>query len=228
MIGGGTFHQVWPSLRAALPVVAWEMSGLGGTLRHTMGTQFGRVLLLAGSWAALRGIWPGHVPRRDVLALIVALAATALLSITGAYYQFGVLCCERHEAARQILYLLMIVGASGLLPRGRSRWRWLDHGLAAPALLAGAVLVMAPHRLLALDAEYRLAKIHASARQALFSSGADRGGDTLEYELAPPGPLLGDSALAPGTYSIEQHPPWFVQAPMQYFGKTKMVARRVE
>ncbi len=227
MMAAGTFHRVWPSLRAGLPLVGWGLSGVGETWRQTVQTELGRALLLMGSWAALRGIWPAQVSRGRIVALLVALAGTASLSAAGAFYQFGVLCCERHEAFRHILYLLMIVGVAGLLPRGRSRWRWLDHGLAAPALLAACVLVMAPQRLLALEAEYGLAKIQIGATKALFRSGADDGSTTLDFGLAPPGPLLGESPILPGNYSLAQHPPWFVQAPMQFFGKTKMVVRRV-
>jgi hypothetical protein len=157
--------------------------------------------------------------------LTAALCGTALLSMAGAYYQFGVLCCERHESYRQALYLLATVGVAGLLPRFRPSGAWLGR-VPASALLAAACAVKSPPRIPALLAEYRLAPAQMSARQALFASGSNPHNDTLDMVLAPPGPLLQAYHIVPGTYSMTPVPPWFVQGPMLFFGKTRMVARR--
>ena len=133
MVDAGTFHRIWPSLRAGWPVFAAGLTGWGDDgSPHLAGMRALAVrgLLLLGAWAGLRLAWPAPVSRVRLAMVIVALGSAALLSAVGAFYQFGVLCCERHEAYRQAIYLLMIVAAAGLLPRagqvlGRA-------GLAAP------------------------------------------------------------------------------------------------
>ena len=226
MVDAGTFHRIWPSLRAGWPVFAAGLTGWGDDgSPHLAGMRALAVrgLLLLGAWAGLRLAWPAPVSRVRLAMVIVALGSAALLSVVGAFYQFGVLCCERHEAYRQAIYLLMIVAAAGLLPRagqvlGRA-------GLAAPGLLAGAVLVACPGRVADLRAEYRLAKVQEAADEAMFRSGADASSDTLDVLLAPPGPLLEGSHTMPGDYSVAGNPPWYVKGPMMYFAKARMRVR---
>ncbi len=215
MVDAGTFHSAWPSLRAAWPIFAGGLLGRdedGGIRVLAV-----RLLLLAASWAALGRAWPAPVSRVRLCALLAALSGTALLSIAGAFYQFGVLCCERHEAYRQALYLLMVVGSAGLFPRPTA-----GHKLAPPALLAAAVLLACPMRISDLLVEYRLAGVQQAAEAAMFSSGGDASGDTLEIVLAPAGPLLEGSPIVPGHYAMAGNPPWYVKGPMMYFGKAHM------
>ena len=170
------------------------------------------------------------MPRVRLAALVLALAGTALLSVAGAFYQFGLLCCERHDSVRQALYVLMAVTVAGMLPRPTPSWfngwaRFLGPGLLGPGLLAAAVLVQAPPRIRALVKEYRLAGVQEEAEAAMFRSGTAAGDAPLEMMLAPPGPLLEGSHIVPGTYRMADVPAWYVQGPMLFFGKTTMVVR---
>ncbi len=218
MVDAGTFHRAWPSLRAAWPIFAGGLSGLGedgGPAALAV-----RLLLLGGTWSALRLAWPTPPSRARLCALLAALAGTALLSIAGAFYQFGVLCCERHEAYRQALYLMMVVASAGLLPPIRNL-----SALAAPALLAAAVLLASPTRVRDLWAEYRLARVQEAAEAAMFANGASRASATLEVLLTPPGPLLEGSHITAGDYALAGDPPWYVKGPMMFFGKARMSVR---
>ena len=222
MVDAGTFHHAWPSLAAAWPVFAAGLGGWGedGGAR-VIAT---RGLLLAGAWVGLGAAWPAPVSRVRLAMAMAALAGAALLSVAGAYYQFGILCCERHEAYRQALYLLIVVAGAGLLPR---RPLGFDgRGAAAAWLVAFAVLLACPARVAALWAEYRLAGVQEAADAALFRSGTDRSVDTLQVLLAPPGPLLEGSHTVPGDYAIADDPPWYVKGPMMYFGKARMRVRQ--
>ena len=220
MVDAGTFHRIWPSLRAGWPVFAAGVAGMGedgGPAAICV-----RGLLLLGGWAALSAAWPAQVPRARLVMVVGALAGAALLSAAGAYYQFGVLCCERHEAYRQALYLLMVVACAGMLPR----WHGVRRELAGAAMLAGGVLIASPSRIGDLRAEYRLAGAQGRADATMFASGADASTDTLEVPLAPPGPLLEGSHTLPGDYKMADHPPWYVEGPMIYFGKSRMHVSR--
>ncbi len=230
MVDAGTFHRIWPSLRAGWPVFVSGLAGWGddeGPHLAGLVALAVRGLLLLGAWAGLRLAWPAPVSRVRLGMVIVALGGAALLSVAGAFYQFGVLCCERHEAYRQALYLLMVVATAGLLPRREALWGpALDRqGVAAPGLLAGALLLACPARVADLRAEYRLAKVQEAADAALFRSGADASGDTLDVLLAPPGPLLEGSHTLPGDYAMASNPAWYVKGPMMYFSKARMRVR---
>jgi hypothetical protein len=227
MVQAGTFHRALPSLLAAMPRVLRGLAGVGDTGWETARAIASRALLAAGSAALLRQAWPNPVPRARVAMLLAALAGAALLSIAGAFYQFGVLCCERHEAFRQGLYLLIAMAAPALLPRrpllpGKAL-PWLSTPLSAPVLLTLSCLVAAPPRLPALLAQYRAGPALIAARNTLFASGHDPAHDTLIMVLPRPGPLLQAYHMEQGEYSMAKQPPWFVQGPMLFFGKTKMV-----
>jgi hypothetical protein len=193
------------------------------------------------------------VQRGPLVMLVLALGGTALLSIAGAYYQFGLLCCERHDTYRQSLYLLAAVALGATLPRAAARHPALPRGalarvmgwagaltaklpgrglfdaaLLGPALLAFAILIEAPPRLRALVTEYRLAAAEEASTAAMFRSGNAPGDAPLALTLAPAGPLLGGSNIVPGSYSMSDNPPWYVQGPMLYFRKSRMVVRAAQ
>jgi hypothetical protein len=224
MMAAGSFHHALPSLLRALPHALAGLSGWGDTGWQTLRALLSRAVLVAGSAGVLRCAWPAPVPRARVALVLVALAGTALLSIAGAFYQFGVLCCERHEAYRQALYVLMVAASAGLLPR-RVRWPagWRMADLSV-ALVTVAVTVAALPRVPALLAEYRDAHAQRKALKALFASGNDKATDTVTMILAPPGPLFQTYHIPPGQYSMTPTTPWYVQGPMLFFGKTRLVA----
>jgi hypothetical protein len=225
MVAVGSFHRALPSLGRALPHLFAGLAGWGETGWQTARAVISRAVLFAGSLAVLRCAWPVPAPRARVVLVLAALAGTALLSIAGAFYQFGVLCCERHESYRQALYLLMVAASAGLVPRGVP-WRvaWRQEVLGA-ALLTFAVAVAVPPRVSALLAEYRDAPAQSKAEKALFASGNNNATDTLTMILAPPGPLFQAYHIQPGEYSMAPTTPWYVQGPMLFFGKTHLVAR---
>lgn len=177
-----------------------------------------KVAVFFGARACLAAAWPGQRRRGPVYALLVGLTATALLSILGAYYNFGVLCCDRHETYRQALYLLMVVAAAGL-------WKPAGVMFGADLLLPLAVLINLQPRLAAVRAEYRLAGARAYAWHILFASGLTPGPGKLDFVVAPSGPLFQYGIFPPGFYQMSQHPPTNISGPMLLFNKQSMQVR---
>ncbi len=220
-VAGPLLRHPVASLVAAVPHVLGGMVGVGDGVWATLLGLAVRVLLGLGAWAALRQAWPAPVSRWQVAAVGVALVGASLLSIAGAFFQFGVLCCERQEAFRQALDLLMVVAVAGMLPRGGAWPGWPRGALAAPALLASAALVAAPPRVMALVAEYRVAPAHAAAEAVMWRSGEDRARSALEVVRTGDGPLLAGDQAAIGVYDLAHQPPWDVRGKMVFFGKTR-------
>jgi hypothetical protein len=222
-VHAAAYHHAGRSLIAAWPSVAAGILGIGGSLAVTAQTIASRALLPARSWAALCRAWPAPVPKRPLLAILAALAGTALLSTAGAFYTMGALCCERHDAYRDALYSLMVVASAALLPR-RAAWPgWAPRAaMVTPACLAAAVAIAAPARAIAIMAELRLAPSREAAKAETFHSGSRPGSETLNLVLPPRGPLLTPYHIEPGTYSMVPLPAWYVQGPMLFFHKTRM------
>ena len=180
-----------------------------------------KLLVFLGVRECVARIWPATPPRGPIFALLVGLAGAAFLSAAGAYFNFGELCCERHAAYRQALFLLMAAAATGLWRPARAR------GLG-PVLLALAVLICLPSRLPALRAEYGLAHLRAAALKTTFRSGRQPGPEPLDFVIPPTGPLLNHAMLAPGYYQLTQSLPPNIEGPMLFFGKSRMVIRKLD
>ncbi len=222
-VPGPLLRHAMASLVAAAPHVLGGIAGARDDAGATLRGVAARVLLGLGAWAALRQAWPAPVSRWQVLLVGVAMAGASLLSIAGAYFQFGALCCQRHVSFRQAMDLLTVVLVAGVLPRGGAGPGWTHVVLAAPALLVAATLVGAPPRVVALLAEYRVAQAQTRAKAAMWRSGTDPATPTLSMTRAIDGPLLAGYPLAPGVYDLAHQPPWYVQGPMLFFGKTRLV-----
>jgi hypothetical protein len=180
-----------------------------------------KLLVFLGVRECVARIWPATPARGPIFALLVGLAGAAFLSAVGAYFNFGKLCCERHAAYRQALFLLMPVAIAGLWRPSRNR------GLG-PVLLALAVLILLPSRLPALRAEYALAHLRGAALKTTFRSGRQPGSAPLDYVIPPTGPLLNFAMLTPGYYQMKQNPPPNIEGPMLFFGKSSMIIRKME
>jgi hypothetical protein len=210
-------HHVGIDLRLSVGTLAQEFIhppgwSVGASLASKLAVFF-------GARACLAAAWPGQQRRGPLYALLFGLTTTALLSIFGAYYHFGALCCDRHETYRQALFLLMVVGAAGL-------WKPARVVYGADLLLPLAVLINLQPRLIAVRAEYRLAGARAYAWQRLFASGLAPGPGPLDFVVAPPGPLFQYAFCPLGSYQMSQHPPTNISGQMLFFNKQTMLVRQ--
>ncbi len=223
---GRLLHHPMASLMAAAPHVLGGILGVGDGLLATLRGVATRVLLGLGAWAVMRQAWPAQGSRWQVAAVGVALVGTSLLSMAAAFMDVGALCGERDAAFRRALDVLMVVTVAGVLPRGGVGPGWTRGVLAAPALFAAAALVLAPPRVVALVAEYRLAPAHAAAAAAMWRSGEVPGSETLEMVRTADGPLLSGDRVAAGVYDVAHQAPWGVRGKMMFFGKVRAVVRQ--
>ncbi len=216
-------HHVWPSLWAALPLFITQTAApYGGKLARSL---LANIAIVAGAHFCIARAWPARPARGPVVAMLAALATTSFLSIATAFYQLGSLCCERHDSYRHALTLLMLVCAAGLLPRRKSTGPAFP-SLSGPVALALALFLIPglPHRWRAYEVEERMAPLRASNRAANFAAGRVPGDAPMRFILTPNGPLIYGDRVAPGTYAVADHPPWWVLGRMLFFGKGRLIA----
>jgi hypothetical protein len=222
LLGAASFHNPWRSLLAAVPLTLRGLVQAGWRGPPVWVGLLTKGFVFAGAYVALGQAWPARPARAPLVALLVALAAVQYLSVASALYQFGGLCCERHASYRQALTLLMLVCSAGLARPVAAR---VANPHLAPALLALALAWAAPARLRDLRAEAKLAPQRAAAMAEIFASG-NGPGDTVDYVMPPNGPILPFGYIKPGTYILSDKIPWFVQGPMFFFDKKRMVVER--
>jgi hypothetical protein len=161
---------------------------------------------------------PEPVPRRHLLALAGGIAASAFGSMAGAYYQFGLLCCERQHTFRQGLLVVLIVVLARLatLPRPRAG---LLAQLGGPLCLVAATAVGLATRLPGLLNDYRL--LPTDLRVAEQNWAALRApGPEMVFRLPVRGMVIEGLIWQPGHYTIDWTRAYPVAAALTYFGKT--------
>ncbi|TDH60702.1 hypothetical protein E2C06_20830 [Dankookia rubra] len=215
-------------LLAGLPDWAWSALGLQRQNGRVGNLPLGitlKLALLAGFWTLL----PAPATRSARLsALLAALAllGTALVSVAMAHRQFGLLCCERHEALRQGMFAVALLCLAAALPapsRAAELARRLGPLLAAIGL--GTALWL---RLPALRADFALIDPAVRTRAANWASGraAD---DAMDYRNEPVARLAGGWGLVPGPHLRPDHGGalpaglhWHAFAILLFFDKLKL------
>jgi hypothetical protein len=208
-------HRVWRDVGLAL-------GQLGREFLRPDGWSLGASVLVkgmvfVGGRYCLAAAWPVAPPRLPLVALLVGLAAVPFLSILGAYYNFGTLCCQQMASYRQAIFLLFVVAVAAV-------WRPVRLLEIGAPLLALAALINLHPRLVAVAAEYRLAGARAASRNTTYGTGMAPGGGTLEFVVPPRGPLFDYRVFRPGVYELSPQTPGPAQFPLMYFDKHRMWA----
>jgi hypothetical protein len=172
----------------------------GDTLRHKYtGLAEGlsiKVLFFVGLYLAMSA-QPGSLSKRMQKMrwiLAIALLATAALTMAAALFNFGTLCCERHDTLRQNYVLIALGSLATLLA---ARWPSRHYRFAGPTLLLALViplLAVSPR----LVAEYRDYGAIVQARDATWRSGRATGPDMTVTQTSPN--LTGSLYIEPGIY----------------------------
>lgn len=161
-----------------------------------------KVLFFVGLYLAMSA-QPNYSSKRLQrmrLVLAVALVGTAALTMMAAFYNFGSLCCERHDTLRQN-YVLIALGSIATLLAAHRPSR--HHKFAGPLLLLALLIPMlavSPR----LVAEYRDYAAIVKARKATWRSGRAAGSDMKVTQTSPN--LTGNLYIEPGTYHRSADP----------------------
>lgn len=213
-------HHPWASLIATskqLPFDLLNGDALGHRYVRLAEGLVIKLLLLAGLYQALSQMAIESATRlqRRRLLLVLASMVTAAATITAAYYNFGELCCERHDTLRQGYVLVALASLATMLA---VRWPGRRGALAAP-LMALALAIPLIHVAPRMIREYRDYAIIIRARSSTWREGRSPAPDMVFTQTRPN--LTGNLYLEPGTYrrssdpSADQRAQWM----MTFFDK---------
>ncbi|HVZ44415.1 MAG TPA: hypothetical protein VHA82_11445 [Ramlibacter sp.] len=220
-------HPVSAMLNSAR-VFAVELVSLDGSAPNFGDIASGlavKGLFFLGIWSWARSSAAPRRPLTDTarpLPLFIGAAAlaTAFTIIAAAYYQFGVVCCERHGTFRQALVCLALFSFAWWLGR-RMQGRSAARGLPAlsPLCLLLAVVIAGIPSWGALLADYKSYPARISAAHANWIAG-NAAGDTFTYVALPPGEIVGGPYLpAEGTFAAGPSGPGNVPHIIAFFRK---------
>ncbi len=234
-----TIHAVWPSLRAAAAQFARETVALDAYPAGAAGLALGaatKLALFLGLRVLCRaGLAGSNTPRAHLWALAAALLAASFLSIAAALWQFGLVCCQRHDSFRQCLDVLVLLLLAALAARpGRAQSAGVavradagDDVAAGSAWLLLAVGLALAHRgplqrrLPSLWADYRHLPALLAARNLTWASGASPG-PAMVFREPPQGFVVGETDWPVGTFALVPTPPWYMQGILLFYGKREV------
>lgn len=202
--------DLWASLAVAVgrwpKVVAGVPLPVDGQARIWFGLPV-KIGLLVGFWALLGTRGAGDsamVPRIGgtrihrlhwpALAASLALFAVPLATLMLGFYQFGLVCCQRHGAFSQAAIVLAIFLLAAALPQPPA---WL-RGAGAP-ILAAALVVPLALRGPAFGSDLALVPLVRETRSANWTSGRTPG-EAMVYRSEPIGRVTSGWALGPGEF----------------------------
>lgn len=216
------FHQVWPSLGAALlttphELLLYDASAGGLSQTASLATE---VLLLVGFYSGCGAVSFRKAQWHHLVALAVALPATVGLIVFASYYQYGAWGFERHRTFCQcldVIWLLVLARTAAQRRLAPSRLPAFGAvGLMAAMAIAGAVRLPAIIHDTALIPEIR------EARDMTWHSGHDAASATLRFTLPPGGRVLEPSVWQSGHFTLQPPTPgmpWYVPGVLAFFGK---------
>ncbi len=216
-----TLHRVLPSLLAALPQFAGELFGLDDApptfSAIAQGVAIKLLALLAFRWCwRLAAPAAGRPP--GLLIFAAAAVAGGFAAIVAAEYQFGAICCSRHAALRQCLFVLAIAALGAVVAPERVA---PGARVLAPVFLLVAAAVAFLPRASSLPADYRLRSAAVAARSATWASGQSAG-PTMVWRPPPSGKIVRGPDLPPGHFALADNPPWWVFGILRFFGKREV------
>ncbi|MGI3778379.1 MAG: hypothetical protein ACRYGC_13900 [Janthinobacterium lividum] len=230
-----TIHALWPSLQAAAAQFARETVSLDAYPGGWAGLALGgatKLALFLGLRALCRaGLAGSPTPRAHLWALAASLLAASFLSIAAALWQFGLVCCQRHDSFRQCLDVLTLLLLAALAARGvRGGETPVGSGrdvAAGSAWLLVALALVLSHRgplerrLPSLWTDYLHLPSLLAARNRTWASGASPGPEMVFVE-PPQGLVVGETDWPEGTFSRTPAPPWYMLGILLFYGKQQV------
>ncbi len=169
-----------------------------------------RLLIFAGAhWTLGRT----RASSRVLLAFGVALLLAAFASLASGYFQFGRLCCARHDTVRACFVTLAVAAFGAAWPRPRPN--------AGAVAWAAAVLLLFVPAAPALLADYRSMDRAIAARAQTWAS-ARAPGDTMTFVIDPPGRIMNGCGFTPGFAAMSPEIAWWQWGILEFFQKRRV------
>jgi hypothetical protein len=219
-------HLPFTSLLVAIPQFVGEFAGLSPQISapDVLIGLFVKALFFVGFRWCWQKADPMGTPVCGLLLFALALLGATYLMIAAAYYQFGFLCCERHDTLRQCWFILALaslaVWSTRFSIRSQLASRQLDS--LAPIPIVFAALVPFAARLPDLVHDYRLYPRAISARVETWQSGLARDDSSMKFHTSPNGKVIEGFDLPPGQYVLAKDLPWHIRGVMLFFHKQSL------
>ena len=179
----------------------------GGAAPSTPLSIASRVLILCGAhWIFGNTRAAGRV----LPAFGAALLLAAFASLASGYFQFGRLCCARHDTMRACFITLALAAFGAAWPHTRPN--------AGAVAWAAAVLLLFVPAAPALLADYRSMDKAISARAQTWASGTSPG-DTMVFIIDPLGRIMSGCGFTPGFAAVSPDLAWWKLGILAFFGK---------
>jgi hypothetical protein len=171
------------------------------------------LVLLAARWSF--GGAHAHT-RRLLLPFSAALLMASFAMLVSAYYEFGELCCERHDTMRACFITLSFAAAGAW----SADWRRpaVSSRLGAFAWVAAILILFVP-RVPEIVEDWQTAPHAVAARAQTWASGLGPGSD-MTYFNPPEGHITGTDGIPPGRFAkVQKLPAWYAIGILDFFGK---------
>ncbi|WP_155628290.1 hypothetical protein [Burkholderia multivorans] len=221
-------HHAIPALRTALVEFAKAMGASGWDSRSEVGIGLTIIAkgLVFGAFFYLSS-WFTNVPSpkgatRWLAILSLACLGTALSTIAAAYYQFGMMCCERHDTLRQCLIYIAIVAlacAAGLHHRQKPN----NASPTVPlCMLAVAVAINLWLSVPALRSDYARYDTLRDIRVVNWNHGV-ASSQSMEFDQIAPGQVIGGVLVKEKKYTLsDPETGWWIEGVLKFFHKTEV------
>lgn len=220
-LASALFLSVTSYLRDVLSV-----DGIGADKRSLILGIATKATFFAGAVGVFWSFCPEHrerIPRQQLGIMSISCFITAFLIIVASYYQFGLLCCERHITFRQVLVFIGLLTGAGYCVLMLS-WRVTPLSdervkILSVTLLFSSILIPATVSVPALLSEYKHYHAYLSIKVANWNAGLAPQ-DSMIYQYRKGGPIVGGIVpVADGTYTLENKPGWWMEGLMSFFQK---------
>lgn len=221
------FRSLWEALKR------FPADGLG--LKYAsdeplwfFATLLAKILLFLGALNVFRSkmVQSGVGQRRllKLIAWLIALLGGSLFSLLAAFYQFGLICCERHQTTRECLVILAIIVAAKLAALLRPKSSVANPRQWAALLLVGATIFAAAANASALLSDYAHYSVAWNARNSTWLEGmSDK--TSMVFKQPPILRVVGGQEWPIGQYDREPEPVLTIRVILDYFGKTHLDMR---
>lgn len=221
-------HHVRAALHAALVDFAKAIAASGWSGRSRLEIAmamiskvcvFGAFFGLATQLSNLR-TRAGAIRWLAILSL--ACIATTLLTIAAAYYQFGILCCERHDTLRQCLIYIAIASAACSIGIGVRPAQNAMRTALSICLLAAAVAINLAMSVPSLRNDYARYDTLRDIKVVNWYRG-ESPSPSMEFDQIVPGQIVGGVLVKEKRYTLnDPETGWWIEGILKFFHKTEV------